>query len=83
MPIGSPFRGGDAFSIAIVAIVTFIAASTTDMSACRPEVLVSGPAAAGRRARRLLTALRRAERDKTKPASIGILRREMLGGNGG
>jgi antitoxin YefM len=32
-----------------------------------------------RNARRLLTALRRAERGKTKPTSIAELRREMLG----
>jgi antitoxin YefM len=32
-----------------------------------------------RNARRLLTALRRAEKGKTKPAGIAELRREMLG----
>ena len=34
-----------------------------------------------RNARRLLTALRRAERGKTQPASLAELRREMLGAN--
>lgn len=33
-----------------------------------------------RNARRLLTALHRAERGKTKPTTIAQLRREMLGG---
>lgn len=33
-----------------------------------------------RNARRLLTALRRAERVKTKPATVAQLRQEMLGG---
>ena len=35
-----------------------------------------------RNARRLLAALRRAERGKAKPASVAELRREMLGGTG-
>jgi len=35
-----------------------------------------------RNARRLLTALRRAERGKTKAGSVADLRREMLGGTG-
>lgn len=36
-----------------------------------------------RNARRLLAALRRAERGKTKPASVAELRRETLGATGG
>jgi len=35
-----------------------------------------------RNARRLLTALHRAERGKTKPATAAQLRREILGGTG-
>jgi antitoxin YefM len=35
-----------------------------------------------RNARRLLAALRRAERGKTKPVSVAELRREMLGATG-
>ena len=35
-----------------------------------------------RNARRLLTALHRAERGKTKPATVAELRREMLGETG-
>ena len=35
-----------------------------------------------RNARRLLTALRRAERGRSKPAAIADLRREILGANG-
>lgn len=35
-----------------------------------------------RNARRLLAALRRAEQGKTKPVSVAVLRREMLGATG-